>query len=119
MKHGRFVDDKGAVVVPRVASASNSFERMRGLLGRAALKAGEGFWIKPCNSIHTLGMRYPIDAVFIGRDGRVLRIVRGLKPLRAATCLRARGVLELAAGEADRLGLTEQGCLQLECGVVA
>ncbi len=119
MKYGRIIDGEGDVVVPRLASASNSFERMRGLLGRAALKAGDGLLIKPCNSIHTVGMRYPIDAVFLGRDGIVLRIVRALKPLRAASCMRAHGVLELAAGEADRLGLAEQSHLHVDYGVPA
>jgi uncharacterized protein len=119
LKHGRLVDAEGNVVVPNLASATNSFERMRGLLGRAALKAGDGLLIKPCNSIHTLGMRYPIDVVFLGRDGAVLRIVRAIKPLRAASCMRARSVLELAAGEAERLGLVEQARLRVEYGEYA
>jgi uncharacterized membrane protein (UPF0127 family) len=116
LKHGRIIDEDGAVVVPRVSATGNSFERMRGLLGRSALKTGEGMLIKPCNAIHTLGMRYPIDAVFLGKDDRVLRIVRELKPLRTASCLRARGVLELAAGEAERLGLEERALLKVEYG---
>lgn len=116
MKHGRIIDEEGAVLVPRVAAASTSFERMRGLLGRPALQAGEGMLIKPCNAIHTLGMRYPIDAVFLGRDYQVLRIVRALKPRRAASCLRARCVLELAAGEAERLGLVTKARLRVEYG---
>ena len=66
---------------------------------------GEGLLIRPSFSIHTFFMRFPIDAVFLDRSGSVVDVVGRLKPWRAATCLRARAVLELAAGEAERLGL--------------
>ena len=66
---------------------------------------GEGLLIRPSFSIHTFFMRFPIDAVFLDRSGSVVDVVGRLKPWRAATRLRARAVLELAAGEAERLGL--------------
>ena len=50
-------------------------------------------------------MRYPIDVVFLDRRGRILKVVDAVPPWRAAACWRARHTLELAAGEADRLGL--------------
>jgi uncharacterized membrane protein (UPF0127 family) len=52
-------------------------------------------------------MRFPIDAVFLDREDRVLRIVRELKPWRVSGCRGAKAVVELAAGESDRVGLRE------------
>lgn len=80
----------------------NMFERLRGLLGRAALRPGEAFLIEPCNMVHTVGMAYPIDVVFVDRRGLIRRICPAVPAWRLRTCLRARAVIELAAGEAQR-----------------
>ena len=80
---------------------------MRGLLGQKPLAQDEGFWISPCASIHTVGMRYAIDAVFLDRENRVIKIVENLRPLRFAQAFRARTTLELLAGaaQAHRFGI--------------
>ncbi len=62
--------------------AETAFERMRGLIGRNPPPPGEGLLIPRCNAIHTLFMRYPIDAVFFDRSGRVVKTVRGIRPWR-------------------------------------
>jgi uncharacterized membrane protein (UPF0127 family) len=97
--------DGGRIVCERCEVADTVIARARGLLGRKNLPSGAGLLIRPSFSIHTLFMRFPIDAVFIDRSGSVVDVVRRLKPWRAATRLRARAVLELPAGEADRLTL--------------
>ena len=79
--------------------------RLRGLLGRDGLPAGTGLWIKSCNAVHTVGMRFTIDIVFLDRGDRVLRIDPCVVPWRVRWCARARSVVELAAGEAARVGL--------------
>jgi len=84
--------------------ATGFFERLRGLLGRPPPGRGEALWIAPCRAVHTVGMAYAIDVVFVGKEGRVLRIVPGLSPGRLAWCRRACAVIELAQGEAARLG---------------
>jgi len=94
-------------LLPAVMLTSNPWERMRGLLGRPALGADEGLLIDHCRSVHTAGMRYAIDLVFLGRDWVVKKIVSGLAPWRMALCLGAVMVLELAAGGAARLGIAE------------
>jgi uncharacterized membrane protein (UPF0127 family) len=96
----------GHVARGRCVVAATALARARGLLGRKALPPGEGLLLKPTFSVHMFFMRFPIDAVFIGRDGSVLRVAAHLKPWRAAMRIRARMVLELAAGEAERLGLS-------------
>lgn len=95
----------GAVVCERCLIADAVVLRLKGLLGRRELPAGEGVWIRPTNSIHMFFMRFALDAVFLDRDDEVLRIVPGLKPWRMASCRRARSVIEIAEGEAERRGL--------------
>ena len=95
----------GRIVCARCEVADGPVSRARGLLGRNELSPGEGLLLRPTFSIHTFFMRFPIDAVFLDRSGSVVDVVRRLKPWRAATRLRARAVLELAAGEAERVTL--------------
>jgi uncharacterized protein len=75
---------------------------MRGLLGRSGLEQGEGLLLRPASSIHTFFMRFPIDVVFLGSDGRVLKVVPELAPWRTASARGAKAVVELPAGEAER-----------------
>jgi hypothetical protein len=100
-------------VCERCTVADTPWTRMRGLLGRDGLTPGEGLLIRPAWSIHTLFMRFPIDAVFVGRDGTVVRIAHDLAPWRAASQRGARAVLELAAGECARRDLAVGDRLQL------
>ena len=95
----------GRVACERCLVAARPLRRMRGLLGRRDLPHGEGVLLRPAASIHTLFMRFPIDAVFLDGDGVVLGIERDLRPWRVAGCKRARAVLELAAGECERRGI--------------
>ena len=101
----RVATASGATVCERCQVADRITSRMRGLLGREELPAGEGLWIRPSNSIHMFFMRFPIDAVFLDRRGTVLRLAPGLRPWRMASSRRARSVLELAEGEIERRGL--------------
>jgi uncharacterized protein len=96
------VSDDGKVVCERCTVADRMLPRMKGLLGRRGLPSGEGMLIRPAPSIHTFFMRFPIDAVFLARDGEVLKVSSNVKPWRARSCRRAHSVLELAAGEAER-----------------
>jgi uncharacterized membrane protein (UPF0127 family) len=87
--------------------------RMRGLMGRRVLPAGEGLLLRPAPGIHTAFMRFPIDALFLDRDLQVLDIVEQLRPWRVASERRARAVLELAAGESARRGVEVGDRLEL------
>jgi uncharacterized protein len=93
--------------------ADRPLPRMRGLIGRRGLPAGEGMLLRPAPSIHTAFMRFPIDALFLDRDLRVLDIRESLPPWRAAAKHRARAVLELAAGECARRGVEVGDRLEL------
>jgi uncharacterized membrane protein (UPF0127 family) len=82
--------------------ADRALRRMRGLLGRSGLATGEGMLLRPAPAIHTAFMRFPIDALFLDNEHRVVEIFEELPPWRTASNRRARTVLELAAGEARR-----------------
>ena len=97
--------DDGNVVCERCLLAEPPLARLRGLLGRSDLPAGEGLLLRPAGSIHTAFMRFPIDAVFLDRADRVLKVAHELPPWRMAGCRGARAVLELPAGEAAKQGL--------------
>jgi uncharacterized protein len=99
-------DDRGAMICERCEVADRPLRRLRGLLGRRGLDQGAGLLLKPSNSIHTFFMRFPIDAVFLDADLRVLRVRPEMGPWRAAGARGARSVLELPAGEVERLDLT-------------
>jgi len=80
--------------------------RMKGLLGREGLDGEEGILLKPCNSIHMFFMAFAIDAVFLDKDNRILRIYHSIKPWRISGLhFKAVAVVELAAGVAERHSL--------------
>jgi uncharacterized membrane protein (UPF0127 family) len=95
----------GSVVATFVELAADSKSRRRGLLGRSGLPAHHAFVLAPCNAVHTCFMRFPIDVLFVGRDGRVLKIVPQVGAWRATASFRAFAVIELAAGTLQRQGL--------------
>ena len=108
MKNGAVYEiDSERCVITEVRKTTNVFERMRGLLARSALLDTQGFWIEPCPSIHTFGMRYPIDVVFMDKTGQVKKIAYHLKPLRFCSCPGARNTLELSSGSAQKMGILE------------
>ena len=71
-----------APLAVEVDVAETFAERARGLICRPAPAPGRGLLIPRCNAIHTLFMRYPIDATFLDRKGRVVKSVRNLRPWR-------------------------------------
>ena len=89
---------KGIVLAETVEAAFDSRARRTGLLGRDGLAADTVLAIAPSNAVHTIGMRFPIDVLFITRAGRVTKRVLQLRPLRIAASLSAFAVLEFAAG---------------------
>ena len=89
---------RGCTLATSMLVAGTSNERRRGWLETAALRSGDGLWIAPCEAIHTLGMKWSIDALFIDKYRRVCKVAVDLRPWRMAVCLRASSVLELPAG---------------------
>ena len=96
----------GRVLVERLRVPRTFVGRAMGLMLRRSLPPGEGMWIAPCNGIHMFLMRFPIDAVFLDRRLRVVRVYASLRPWRVVPVVwRAHSVLELPAGTAAAAGL--------------
>lgn len=71
---------------------------MVGLLGRSGLEPGKAIILRPSSSIHTAFMRFALDVLFIDRDGKVLKVVRDMKPFKLSSARGARDTIEMAAG---------------------
>ena len=85
-------------IASNVGLALTRAERRHGLLGQDSLDLSAALVLSPCWSIHTMFMRFPIDVVFVDRDGRAMRIVKELAPWSIAVAPRAHAAIELSAG---------------------
>lgn len=81
-----------------VYRADGARARLLGLAWLDGLPAGTALLIPRCRSVHTFGMRFALDVVFLDRDGNALRVARGVPPGRFRSCRQAASVLEAPAG---------------------
>jgi uncharacterized membrane protein (UPF0127 family) len=92
-------EGSGRVIVARLELARSVWKQTIGLLGRRQLAADAGMWLEPCNSIHTFGMQFAIDVLFLDSSGRLLRAMDGVKPWRICwTVWKARAIVEIPEG---------------------
>jgi len=95
---------RGTVLAERAGVADRFWLRLRGLLGRRGLDAGEGLVIQPTAAVHTFLMRFAIDVVHVDRAGRVLQIREGLGRGRTSTARGGFAVVELPVGTVAATG---------------
>lgn len=107
MIHGYLATANGESLIPEVKMTSNFYERFIGLLGSKSLNPKQGLIISPCSSVHTIGMRYPIDLIFLNDNWIVLKTVQSLKPWRFAFANSASMVLEISANLLEILNVKE------------
>ena len=86
----------------RIVVANSWWGRLRGLAWRRTPPDGWALLFPRCRSVHTFGMRFPIDVVFLDPHGWPIAIRHGVKPGRVAAHRRAAAVIETKAGDADR-----------------
>lgn len=91
---------RGTVLADRAGIANTSKLRKTGLLKHDRLERGDGLWITPCEGVHTVGMKFPIDVLFLNKKRKVLKIRAAMPRWRMALCLWAHSVLELPSGMA-------------------
>ncbi|TJX14170.1 DUF192 domain-containing protein [Tissierella creatinini] len=97
---------KGNKLLDNVKIADSFFTRLKGLLGEAGLRPGEGILIKPCNSIHTFGMKFPIDVAFVDKSNMVVHIMEDIPKGKLSPIVKgAKYVIEARAGEYKAKGL--------------
>jgi uncharacterized membrane protein (UPF0127 family) len=96
------------VLASQASRASSFVARFVGLMGKKDLPFGEGLHISPCNSIHTFFMRIPIDAVFLDKQLKVVKVCGAMAPWRISSIYwGAHSVLELPAGTSSASGTVE------------
>ncbi len=103
-------------VATEVSVANNYLLRLVGLLGKTARWAqpGRGLLIIPCHGVHTLGMMFPLDLIFLNREKRVIHIEEYVRPFRVSKVIRkAVSVLELPVHTIYRSGTREGDCLEI------
>jgi uncharacterized membrane protein (UPF0127 family) len=89
---------RGSILATEADVADTSKKRRVGLLKHESLPPGQGLWIAPCEAIHTFGMKFPLDVVFLDRNRKVLKVRENMPRGRVSVCLWAHSVLELPAG---------------------
>ncbi len=89
---------KAVLLGDAIDVADTSSKRRTGLLKHAGLAKGQGIWIVPCEAVHTFGMKFSIDVLFLNKKRKVLKIRENMGRWGIAICLSARSVLELPAG---------------------
>jgi uncharacterized membrane protein (UPF0127 family) len=113
-----------STLATRLEVADTSAKRNKGLLGHKGLAEGEGLWIFPCQSVHTVGMQFSIDLVYLDGKRRVKKVAESVPPWRMSMCLTAQSVLELPAGtigatQTAKGDMLELSPLQSDAAVIA
>lgn len=103
----------GRTLATAIETAFDSASRRKGLLGRDRLDEGAVLIIAPSNAVHTFFMRFPIDVVFVGRDGAVRKTYSALRAWRIAFALGAFAAIELPPGVVSASGTRRGDALRL------
>lgn len=97
----------GSEIFGKIKVADTYFRRLVGLLRTDSLSSDEGLLIIPCNQIHTFGMKYAIDIVYMNKAGKVIKVDANIVPGKALKSVKnAHSVLEIAGGTADLKGIS-------------
>ena len=105
---------RDTTLADRALIADSSKTRKIGLLKHSQLERGEGLWITPCEGVHTVGMKFPIDVLFLDKKRKVVKIRAAMQRWRMAACFRAHSVLELPSGTAAATQTTAGDQLEFE-----
>lgn len=96
----------GTIIATRVRTAYHFIHRLKGLMFDRTLPVEETLHIKPCRSIHTCFMRFPIDVVYLDHNLEIVHLEMNVKPYRfGKTIKRANSVMEMTAGAIEEKGL--------------
>lgn len=101
----QLVDPTRGVCV-EILEVKGMLGRMQGLLGQGGLPPGVALRLRT-KQVHTVGMRFAIDTIYLSSQGSVVRVATMPPGRIGPIVLRARWILEMAAGEAERLGIAE------------
>ena len=105
---------RNTVLADSAEVADTSSKRRTGLLKHERFERGQGLWIVPCEGVHTFGMKFPIDVLYLNRKRKVLKVRENMVARRMSMCLLAHSVIELPAGTAAATGTVKGDQLELE-----
>lgn len=105
--------NRNTILAQNVRIADCFLGRLKGLLGTNRLAEGAALIIKPCSSVHTFGMKYAIDVLFIDKGGRVCKVVHSLTPRRLAWAGNSSYVIELPSGTLKATNTLENDIIQV------
>ncbi len=105
--------ERGSTLGDRVGLADRWWPRLRGLLGRSGLSAGEGLLITSSQGVHMFGMKFPLDVALLDKERKVVALYRDLRPWkRTRMHWDAHYALELPVGKIDESGTLEGDVLE-------
>ncbi len=96
--------ETGQTIAERLLPAFDSKSRRTGLLGHHTLPSGHAMVIAPCSSVHTFFMKFPIDVVYVKKDGQVIKVRERMPAWRLSGAIGAFAVIELNGGEVSKRG---------------
>ncbi len=100
------VHSTGQCIATDVRLANTFLTRLRGLMFRRRLAPGGGLWLRPCQGIHTFWMFFAIDAIFLDRELRIVRLIENLRPFRLTRPhFAAHSVIELNPHTISKYGV--------------
>src|SRR5271169_6471859 len=105
---------RNLMLADRADIADSSRKRRTGLLKHTWLEPGEGLWIAPCEGVHTFGMKFAIDVLFLSKKKKILKLRPNMVRRRMAISFRAHSVLELPAGTIEATGTAKGDQLEFE-----
>ncbi len=107
-KNNRIITDNAEI-------ADSFFTRFKGLMFRKAIEPDYALYIRPCNQIHTFSMRFPIDVIYLSKDGTVVEIHENVKPNKICkTVKNAEGVIEINASMSSKLDIFKGDVLEIQ-----
>ena len=95
---------QNTIIASKGSLADTFFSRLKGLLCTKKLDQGKGLIIRPCNSIHTVGMKYAIDVVFLDSQDKIIKIINYMPAGMFSLCIGSSYVVELPAGTIEATG---------------
>lgn len=105
---------RNTIVADNAEIADTSAKRRVGLLKHNRLDPGQGLWIVPCESVHSLLMKFAIDLVYLDRNLKVRKVRHRMAPWRMSACPTAHSILELPAGTVESTSTQPGDQLQFE-----
>jgi uncharacterized protein len=95
---------RNTILAETAEIADTATKRRTGLLKHTRLDPGQGLWIVPCEAVHSFGMKFAIDVVYVDRKKKVRKTRLAMVPRRISGCLLAHSVLELPVGVIEASG---------------